>query len=568
MGTCTSLPDTRETYNLSVVKFNNLNEFSRVLGIRRSVIGRLRASFRRLDHDKSGSISMAEFLVMLHIDTNRFTKRAFSLIDSDNDGKVDFYEFVAAIWNYCTLDWESLVRFSFDLFDIDGSGELEINEIEKLVCYVAGKKKVDSRMRKILGIMDDNKDGKVNFNEFTGYNRKFPSILFPAFNMQMKLRTKVLGVPFWESRTVEMATLRAQKGITVKTVLDDIENKVIEERRAAQRAIKATTKPTVVATKKVKRKTGDKESNKENRKTKKKEENTLPPSHQYSQPEKITVGSKKSKKAKARAAKAELVDDGKDEDDYTLSTMGRILSPFSAKLKKKRAREIERSRKKKRSSYEDEDDDEESEAPMFTSNATVKTEIINFNVVNGDFVLRGSNMEKEAKKKSKKALRPSSTDIRGIQKDMARKELDKKFKRNSKKTVGQNYAKTKNTNKENAAPAFEEVPSPPPPPNHDSVENTWKKLSDQPTKKRNPLQPRRPRPLDTPPNKKKANRTVFSPFSPAAKKFAAAVMSPFSKKTKRRTTKKKERSVKFAPDIATSINLPDSPTTMSIVDFR
>jgi Ca2+-binding EF-hand superfamily protein len=92
---------------------------------------------------------MAEFLVMLHIDTNRFTKRAFSLIDSDNDGKVDFYEFVAAIWNYCTLDWESLVRFSFDLFDIDGSGELEINEIEKLVCYVAGKKKVDSRMRKV-----------------------------------------------------------------------------------------------------------------------------------------------------------------------------------------------------------------------------------------------------------------------------------------------------------------------------------------------------------------------------------------------------------------------------------
>ena len=96
---------------------------------------------------------------------------------------------------------------------------------------------------------------QVSFSEFTAYNRKFPSILFPAFNMQMKLRTKTLGVPFWESRTVDMAELRAKKGITVKTVLDDIDNRAVEERRAAQRAIKATTKPTVIA-KKVKAKEG------------------------------------------------------------------------------------------------------------------------------------------------------------------------------------------------------------------------------------------------------------------------------------------------------------------------
>ena len=66
----------------------------------------------------------------------------------------------------------------------------------------------------------------------------------------------------------------------------------------------------------------------------------------------------------------------------------------------------------------------------------MKTEIINFNVVNGDFVLRGSNMEKEAKKKqSKQALRPSSTDIRDVQRDMARKELDKKVSMDTKRVT-------------------------------------------------------------------------------------------------------------------------------------
>ena len=67
------------------------------------------------------------------------------MVDTDNSGTLDFFEFVASIWNYCTMDWETLVRYAFDLFDVDGSGQLETKEIERLVCYVAGSKKPDSR---------------------------------------------------------------------------------------------------------------------------------------------------------------------------------------------------------------------------------------------------------------------------------------------------------------------------------------------------------------------------------------------------------------------------------------
>ena len=111
----------------------------------------------------------------------------------------------------------------------------------------------------MLGIMDNNKDGKVSFDEFVKYNRKFPSILFPAFSMQMKLRTKVLGVPFWEARTVDMVELRSRKGLTVQSVVDDIQSRGVEERRAAQRAIKATTRLTKVAKKKRVKKEKEKE---------------------------------------------------------------------------------------------------------------------------------------------------------------------------------------------------------------------------------------------------------------------------------------------------------------------
>lgn len=97
---------------------------------------------------------MAEFLVLFGLDRTPFTTRAFRLIDDDRSGELDFFEFIAAVWNYCTMDWETLVRYSFDLFDTDNSGQLEMEEIERLVCYVAGTKKPDSRAKKVLKLMD------------------------------------------------------------------------------------------------------------------------------------------------------------------------------------------------------------------------------------------------------------------------------------------------------------------------------------------------------------------------------------------------------------------------------
>ena len=38
-----------------------------------------------------------------------------------------------ALWNYCTLGKSALVMFSFDLYDLDGSGEIEENEVKQLL---------------------------------------------------------------------------------------------------------------------------------------------------------------------------------------------------------------------------------------------------------------------------------------------------------------------------------------------------------------------------------------------------------------------------------------------------
>ena len=51
--------------------------------------------------------------------------RAFSLFDEDKSGELDFREFVISLWNYCTFDKNDLVKFAFDLYDMDQSGIID-----------------------------------------------------------------------------------------------------------------------------------------------------------------------------------------------------------------------------------------------------------------------------------------------------------------------------------------------------------------------------------------------------------------------------------------------------------
>lgn len=64
--------------------------------------------FKKVDFDNSGSVDIVELLTLLDVERTRFTEHVFTLFDSDGSGKVDFREFVLAVWNYCTIGATSL----------------------------------------------------------------------------------------------------------------------------------------------------------------------------------------------------------------------------------------------------------------------------------------------------------------------------------------------------------------------------------------------------------------------------------------------------------------------------
>lgn len=123
-------------------------------------------------------------------------------MDKDGSGEVDFIEFVLAVWNYCSFSHASLVRFAFDLYDLDGSGEIEHAEVLRCVREVWGSDWEESTsaqkiVTKLDAIMQTTSSGKLSVQKFQEFALRHPMLLFPAFQLQTEMQKKVLGEKFW-----------------------------------------------------------------------------------------------------------------------------------------------------------------------------------------------------------------------------------------------------------------------------------------------------------------------------------------------------------------------------------
>jgi hypothetical protein len=121
--------------------------------------------------------------------------------DPSSPAQLDFAEFFVGVFNYCTLTHDTLVKFAFDLFDKDGSGAIARDELEQLVEIVYGQAAVDEKASKVIRMMDRDRDGLVELLEFRQIERRVPSLLKPAFELQQQLQQKLLGRKFWNGAT-------------------------------------------------------------------------------------------------------------------------------------------------------------------------------------------------------------------------------------------------------------------------------------------------------------------------------------------------------------------------------
>merc|ERR1712166_504055 len=143
--------------------------------------------FKEIDQDMSGVIDLEEFFEHLSEEKTPFATQLFTLIDENASGELDFNEFLAGLWNICTFEEESLLRFAFDLVDTDGSGYVDGDEMEGMIKNLHGtkyNKNLFIHTKKVLKQYDTNGDNQFSFDEFKKCHKKLPLLFMPAFGLR------------------------------------------------------------------------------------------------------------------------------------------------------------------------------------------------------------------------------------------------------------------------------------------------------------------------------------------------------------------------------------------------
>ncbi|XP_011364591.1 calcineurin subunit B type 2 [Pteropus medius] len=135
-------------------------------------IKRLSKSFKKLDLDSSGTLSVDEFLSLSELQQNPLVQRVIEVFDTDGNGEVDFKEFILGTSQFSVKgDKEQKLRFAFNIYDIDKDGYISNGELFQVLKMMVGGNLKDWQLQQLVDktiiILDTDGDGKISFEEFS-----------------------------------------------------------------------------------------------------------------------------------------------------------------------------------------------------------------------------------------------------------------------------------------------------------------------------------------------------------------------------------------------------------------
>ncbi|XP_045418126.1 calcineurin subunit B type 2 [Lemur catta] len=138
---------------------------------------RLSKSFKKLDLDKSGTLSVEEFLSLPELKQNPLVQRVVDIFDTDGNGEVDLQEFIRGTSQFSVKgDEEQKLRFAFSVYDIDKDGYISNGELFQVLKMMVGNNVRDWELQQLVDktiiILDRDGDGKISFEEFSAVVRK------------------------------------------------------------------------------------------------------------------------------------------------------------------------------------------------------------------------------------------------------------------------------------------------------------------------------------------------------------------------------------------------------------
>ncbi|EZG46771.1 calcium/calmodulin-dependent protein kinase [Gregarina niphandrodes] len=123
------------------------------------------AGYRELMKLKKGSDEELENLSDEQIEEE--VDNILASVDFDKNGYIEYSEFVTVAMDKKVLLSKGRLRAAFNLFDVDGSGTIAADELKRILVDVD-----DQQWAQIIGEVDTNGDGEVDFDEFVAMMQK------------------------------------------------------------------------------------------------------------------------------------------------------------------------------------------------------------------------------------------------------------------------------------------------------------------------------------------------------------------------------------------------------------
>ncbi|XP_028969831.2 guanylyl cyclase-activating protein 2 [Esox lucius] len=142
----------------------------------------------------SGKLHLHEFKKIFGINTgtteeaSAYMENVFRSFDANQDNTIDFMEFVAAVHLVLRGRLDDRLRWSFKVFDRDGNGCLDREEVKHVVKIIYKIKRHGNKSgseimtpekttERIFELVDKNKDGQISLEEFMEGAQKDPWLL-------------------------------------------------------------------------------------------------------------------------------------------------------------------------------------------------------------------------------------------------------------------------------------------------------------------------------------------------------------------------------------------------------
>ena len=195
--------------------------------------------YQEIDTEKVGVISLDQIFMYLEETPTGTAKEIFIGSDSlDQEGNVEFGDFVRSIGTYCFFGDEEILRFIFVYADKEKDGQITHEQFIALLNVINPyDKKAARRCLKEIQLVPGK---KMTFGEFRRVNDNFPTLFYPAFRLQHVMRTKFLGHDWWFKKLSKYKEVRRKMVAGSKNTdeLAEFEIKRFKEEKEREQRIK------------------------------------------------------------------------------------------------------------------------------------------------------------------------------------------------------------------------------------------------------------------------------------------------------------------------------------------